>query len=965
MASEQDIRDLINQTITSALGNVVSELDQRRVYEEMGQLDGLRLNAQAEATLAAKTQQRSPDNTSAFIKKQGVGDLATEVVDIFRDWAVLNSGTYDRTNSDAAVATFNAIGRPSPADMNAMMQVVLDDLVASIPSLVIQPTLATPNGVVNGVDTGTLSNAGTWEGQGVISIVADVGVVSVNTDGTWNWNKTATMADDGTTVTLTITDDIGSGQLQFNLTVVAAPSLTVDQGSVVGTVGQRATNSGTWAHSGNAGAVGLSASVGSVVKNSNGTWDWEYTSQSVESLTVTITSSDGDWLVSQQFGFSSTGSGTTQPLAVTLTHQAAVLPSQQRFTVAYSSEPELTFEKFTVMAGAQMTEFPANNGRVLDLGPWAGQTVTVTVTVQGRSPLGDWLGSDSVSVAVPAWAAVLRLDDTLTPGGNDFNTWSSAIAAIAAASAGTVLQIYPHSSGKWTMSSSDYLNLSGASDVAIEGFGLPGSVVVDGDADNASAGNKTLLRVVNGQRVTLSNLTFEKCLFGAIAVTGTSSEITFRDVLITGSYGRSAYVSTTGSQIQWIGCTSRDAIQEPIAFDTGADRDGVGMWILESAGTDMINCQVIDCNEATADGIRISGANVVNTRLLHTMVSGSARQGVLVLNGPDKTVIDGCSSIGNGATGYQIECSEIVATGSGVLRNSVAANNSAIGSTEAGVWIDGQAGLVTDNWLVENCEFYGNAIGILVGEQASNVVVRGNYVHDNQAQQSSTQDKSSWGLWIYNDVSNAVFYNNTVVRNGKIDSDRSAASTNGSGIYAWQTAGSSDIRAINNLVSDNVLNSAGGNDANQIMFPSGDGAVVEWDYNLYWNEPRTNGYANSAGGPFWDFDNWKTNTVWDVSTIRQDPNLDGGDKPQMGSPALGNGRHQTTITAVANGSQFTVGYSGWFKEGDRIEINGSSHEIVAIAGNDITLSTPSSAAIGNVVWHYDRAAGANRNIGAF
>lgn len=72
------------------------------------------------------------------------------------------------------------------------------------------------------------------------------------------------------------------------------PEVTVDNDSVTVDEGNTATNTGTYFDA-NGGTVSLSASIGDIVDNNDGTWDWSFdtTDGPAESQTVTITADDG------------------------------------------------------------------------------------------------------------------------------------------------------------------------------------------------------------------------------------------------------------------------------------------------------------------------------------------------------------------------------------------------------------------------------------------------------------------------------------------------------------------------------------------------------------------------------------------------------------------------------------------------------------------------------------------------
>lgn len=90
--------------------------------------------------------------------------------------------------------------------------------------------------------------------------------------------------------------------LMLNVTDVDEPVLlSVNNATVTGNVLSSITNSGTWADPEN-GTVTLSASIGTVFKNNDGTWSWSYIpTTKLAGQVVTITSNDGVNISSTSF----------------------------------------------------------------------------------------------------------------------------------------------------------------------------------------------------------------------------------------------------------------------------------------------------------------------------------------------------------------------------------------------------------------------------------------------------------------------------------------------------------------------------------------------------------------------------------------------------------------------------------------------------------------------------------------
>jgi len=160
---------------------------------------------------------------------------------------------------------------------------------------------------------------GTWStpyAADVIALAASTGAVTKNANGTWSWTATPTDQFAATAVTITATDPFGiasSTSFQFASTN-AAPGLSVASAAVSGAVLSTVANSGTWSDVA-ADTVTLSASLGAVTKNGDGTWSWSLTpSSKLTDQPVTITASDED--------------GGTSTVTFTVTAKVAVTGEQ-------------------------------------------------------------------------------------------------------------------------------------------------------------------------------------------------------------------------------------------------------------------------------------------------------------------------------------------------------------------------------------------------------------------------------------------------------------------------------------------------------------------------------------------------------------------------------------------------------------------------------------------------------------
>ena len=212
--------------------------------------------------------------------------------------AILDNGdgtwswSFDTTNSpgDSVVITVTAEdhdGLSSSATFNLTL--------ANVP-----PTVTVDEAAVAGQEGTTITNSGTFADAGgdAVTLTSDIGTVTANVDGTWDWSHDAADGYNTQNVTVTATDsDGGQSTVTFSLEIYNVPpqvsanvtDVTVGEGLIV-------TVSGTMSdQAGAADTLTLSASIGTVAAGA-GTWQWTYptTDGPDDSQTVTITVNDGD-----------------------------------------------------------------------------------------------------------------------------------------------------------------------------------------------------------------------------------------------------------------------------------------------------------------------------------------------------------------------------------------------------------------------------------------------------------------------------------------------------------------------------------------------------------------------------------------------------------------------------------------------------------------------------------------------
>ena len=161
------------------------------------------------------------------------------------------------------------------------------------------PVLTVANAAVTGNEGTSITNSGTWSDANagdVVTLTASRGTVVKNDNGTWTWSIDGLDDTPATNVTISAVDTRGGfSSVSFTYAVTnRAPQLTVTATGVSGAVFSTLVNTGTWADVA-ADTVTLTASSGTITKNSDGTWNWSLpTTAAINNQTVTITGKDED-----------------------------------------------------------------------------------------------------------------------------------------------------------------------------------------------------------------------------------------------------------------------------------------------------------------------------------------------------------------------------------------------------------------------------------------------------------------------------------------------------------------------------------------------------------------------------------------------------------------------------------------------------------------------------------------------
>ena len=156
------------------------------------------------------------------------------------------------------------------------------------------PTVAANQVWVSAPENTVAVNTGTFgDFDDAVTLSASAGTVTQNNNGTWSWSGTGDESS-SYNVTITATNSHGStATTSFDVSFTdVAPTVAANNASVSVPEGTTAANTGTFGDYDD--AVTLSASIGTVTANNNGTWSWSFAATDELSQTVTITATNSD-----------------------------------------------------------------------------------------------------------------------------------------------------------------------------------------------------------------------------------------------------------------------------------------------------------------------------------------------------------------------------------------------------------------------------------------------------------------------------------------------------------------------------------------------------------------------------------------------------------------------------------------------------------------------------------------------
>jgi FG-GAP repeat len=236
------------------------------------------------------------------------GDIATNTgtfSDVGNDTVTLSASLGNVSDAGNGSWSWTHTASPSDPATVTITAVDSDGATSAVEFAFTVLRIKADNPAVSAVEGQIVQNSGRYrlENATTVALSASSGTIVDNLDGTWSWSwSTIDGPDDSNTVIVTATFD-GTTDFthEFAANVLNAPPILAANAPNVTTFeGSPATHSGTFSDPG-VDTVVLTASIGDVVDQGNGTWTWSYTPLDGpdHSQVVTITATDSDGAVSQ------------------------------------------------------------------------------------------------------------------------------------------------------------------------------------------------------------------------------------------------------------------------------------------------------------------------------------------------------------------------------------------------------------------------------------------------------------------------------------------------------------------------------------------------------------------------------------------------------------------------------------------------------------------------------------------
>jgi hypothetical protein len=320
----------------------------------------------------------------------------------------------------------------------------------------VAPEVAVEQPELTVVEGGTVENAGTWSevGEDDVTLTASVGTVTRHNDGAWSWSFTSTDGpDESGLVSITATDSDGDANVAtFTLVVQnAPPTITAANAAIAVIEGQTATNSGTFDDIGDD-TITLSATLGTIVDNGDGTWTWSYdAADGPLSSSVMITATDSD------------GAATSVPFSLDVANAAPTVSADEAIVTVDEAQTAANSGVFDDV-GDDVVTLTASVGEVHDNGDgtwsWSyaatdgpDQTQTVTITATDSDDAATTttfeLIVNNVAPTVAADAASIAVDEgQIANNSGTFGDVGSDVVTLTASRG----EIVDNGDGTWSWS---------------------------------------------------------------------------------------------------------------------------------------------------------------------------------------------------------------------------------------------------------------------------------------------------------------------------------------------------------------------------------------------------------------------------------------------------------------------------------------------------------------------------------
>lgn len=577
--------------------------------------------------------------------------------------------------------------------------------------------------------------------------------------------------------------------------------------------------------------------------------------------------------------------------------------------------------------GASLTRNINVINNIIDLADWAGEVVTVCLTVSYDCGTSVEVATDEATVNVPAWVNQILVDPGIAT--ETATTKKTLGAGIAAVANGGRLTITP---GIYTLGASPEVSRADFTTRNNIYVTSPGTVVIEAATTSIDTG---ALRVrASSAKIRFQNIRVQNAKHWGVFVENSDS-IVFDNLSIDWVYDTGQLQGINAFYIyQSNNCTMNQLFVQNVATN------GNGIYIDGGMASRPTN------NVFVGGAVSDSWAGWIIRRAVDTKFVGMSSlnntyQGVVsIKDGNEGTTFEACQVYLNGGAGIQIEN---LASGNVVRGCYIWGNNRGPNwANEAGLWFDDNT-----NCLAEYNKIYDNVTGIRLAsgsttnekdefgnpiyDETADIILRFNEVYENTNDNPNKPSRCN-ALEIYH-TKRAHIYHNTFVTNGHPNPWSNSLQTNTNGIQTNQ-GGSfgdleepSDLYFVNNIVSDTQPKSNGS--ARTLNFHIA-GMFARIDGNVYYDDDLT-AQPYQIAGVSYNFAGYQTASGDEANSVEANPLLDFNRVPQSGSPAIGNALPLAEITSVA-GTTLGLDFPGVFWPGDRIEFEDGATAVVQSVG---------------------------------